>query len=83
MKKDIFDKIMNQVCHDVEIEPKPGAFQGKTFVNNSTTTEDEAQLDIKANELWGFRFSRAFFEVKNFHSHAENCIKTHTNITKR
>ena len=33
---------MNEVCHDVEVEPKLQLLHGESFVNNSTTTEDEA-----------------------------------------
>ena len=84
--RDTFTNLVNQVCHDVEIEPKLQPLQGGSFVNNSTKTEDEARLDIKANELRGSRFRRAFFDVKNstpMPKHRENCIKTHTNITRR
>ena len=49
--RDTFANLMNEVCHDVEIEPKLQPLQGESFVNNSTTTEDEARLDIKANGL--------------------------------
>ena len=62
---------MNDVCHDVEIEPKIQPLKGKSFVNNSATTEDEARLDIKANGLWGSRFSRAFFDVKDTYNYDE------------
>ena len=47
--RETFAKLMNEVCHDVEIESKFQTLKGKSFVNNSTTTEDEAQLDIRAN----------------------------------
>ena len=73
---------MNEVCHDVEIEPKLQPLQGKSFVNNSTTTEDEARLDIKANGLWGSRFSRAFFDVKIFNSQAKTSLKLHKDAYK-
>ena len=43
--------VVNEVCHDVEIEPKLQPLQGESFVNNSTTTEVEARLDINANGL--------------------------------
>ena len=40
---------MNEVYHDVEIEPKLQPLRDKSFVNNSTTIEDEARIDIRAN----------------------------------
>ena len=73
--RDIFANLMNELCHDVEIEPKLQPLQGESFVNNSTTTEDEARLDIKAKGLWGSRFSRAFFDVKFFNPHAKTSRK--------
>ena len=73
---------MNEVCHDVEIEPKLQPLQGESFVNNSTTTQDEALIDIKANELWGSRFSRAFFDVKIFNAHAKTLRKLHKDAYK-
>ena len=72
--RDTFADLMNEVCHDVQIEPKLQPLQGESFVNNSTTTEDEARLDIKANRIWGSRFSRAFFDVKIFKPHAKIAI---------
>ena len=73
---------MNEVCHDVEIEPKLQPLQGESFVNNSTTNEDEARLDIRANGLWGSRFSRAFFDVKIFNPHAKTSRKLHKDAYK-
>ena len=51
--RDCFGELLDQVCHDVEIEPKLLPFQGESFASNSVTKDDEAQLDIKANALWG------------------------------
>ena len=73
---------MNQVCHDVEIEPKLQPLHGESFVNNSTTTEDEARLDIKATWLWGSRFRRAFFDLKIFNPHAKTSRKLHKDAYK-
>ena len=49
--------------------------EGESF-HKTTTTEDDARLDIKANGLWGGRFSRTFFDVKIFNIHAKPCPKT-------
>ena len=80
--RDTSANLMNEVCHDVEIEPKLQPLQGESFVNNSTTTEDEARLDIKANGLWRSRFSRAFFDVKIFNPHAKSSRKLHKDAYK-
>ena len=68
---DSFATLMSEVCFDVQIEPKLLSLQGVRFVNNSTTTDEDARLDVKANELWGSRFSRTFFDVKVFNPHAK------------
>ena len=64
--RDTFAAIMKEVCSDVEIEPKLQPLEGESFVHRTTSTEDEARLDIKANGLWDSRFCRTFFEVKIF-----------------
>ena len=46
------------------------------FSSNSTTTDDDARLDIKATGLWGSRLDRIFFDVKIFNPHAKSCPKT-------
>ena len=73
---------MNEVCHDVEVEPKLQPLQGESFVNNSTTTEDDARLDIKANRLWSSRFSRVFFVVKIFNPQAKTSRKLNKDAYK-
>ena len=80
--RDTFANLMNEVCHDVEIEPKLQPLRGESFVNNSATTEDEARLDIKANGLCGSGFSRAFFDVKIFNPHAKTLQKLHKDAYK-
>ena len=49
----------------VEIEPKLQSLEGESFHNKTTTSEDDARFDIKANGHWGGRFSRTFFDEKN------------------
>ena len=73
--RDTFGKLMDEVCYDVELEPKLQPLEGESFDNKSTTTEDEARLDIKANGLWDTRFSRTFFDVKIFNPLAKSCPK--------
>ena len=55
--RDTFATFMSEVCFDVEIEPKLQSLQGESFVNNSTTTDEDARLDVKANGLWGSRLT--------------------------
>ena len=67
---------MDDVCHDVQIEPKLQSLDGEIFSSNSTASDDDARLDIKANGLWGSGFNRTFFDVKIFNPHAKSCPKT-------
>ena len=73
---------MDDVCHDVQIEPKHQSFDGEFFSSNFTTTDDDARLDIKANGLWGSRYNRTFFDVKIFNPHAKSCPKPITDAYK-
>ena len=73
--RDTFTKFMDDICYDVEIEPKLQPLEGESFDKKSTITEDEARLDIKANGLWSTRFSRTFFDVKIFKPFAKSCPK--------
>ena len=74
--RDTFATLLNEVCHDVELQPKLQSLEGESFYNNTTTTEDDARLEIKAYGLWGGRYSRTFFDLKIFNPHAKSCPKT-------
>ena len=50
--RDTFATFMSEVCFDVEIEQKYQSFQGASFVNNSTTADEDARVDVKAYGLW-------------------------------
>ena len=71
--RDTFASLLKDICFDVELEPKLQPLEGESFDNKTTTTEDEARLDIKANGLWETRFNRTFFDVKIFNPHARSC----------
>ena len=58
-----FTNLLNEVFNDVEIELCFQILQGETFANRSTTTDDDARLDIKAIGFLDSSFSRTFFYV--------------------
>ena len=64
--RDTFATLLDEVCHDVQIEPKLQLLHGETFASNTTTTEEQARLDIKANGVWESCCSRTSFDVKIF-----------------
>ena len=47
--RDTFANLMNEFCHDIDIEPKLQPLQTESFVNISTTTEDKARLDLQTD----------------------------------
>ena len=51
--RDTFAILLDEVCHDVEIEPKLQSLESESFHNKTTTIDDDARLDMKANGLWG------------------------------
>ena len=70
-----FAKIMQAVCYDAELEPTLQLLQGESFIHKTTSTDENARPEIKANGLWGSRFSRCFFDVKIFNPLAKLCPK--------
>ena len=73
---DSFANLLNEVCDDVEVEPCLPSLQGETFANRTTTIDDDARLDIKANGFFDSRFSRTFFDVKVFIPYAKICPRS-------
>ena len=80
--RDTFATLLDEVCHNVEIEPKIQSLEKEKFHNKTATTEDDARLDIKANGLCGGRFSRTIFDVKIFNPHAKSCPNTKSELYK-
>ena len=52
------------------IEPPLQRLSGEQFTRPSTTTDDEARLDIKAAGFWGDECEEAFFDVRVFNPFA-------------
>ena len=67
--RDMFGKIFNEVCHDVEIEPQLLPLTGENLPSNNNTSE-EARLDVSARGFWQ-RGQRAFFDVRVFNPYAQ------------
>ena len=65
--------LKSDICHDVEKEPHLQPLQGETFAPKSTTTDDDAILDIKANGFWESRFNKTYINVKILNSLAKSC----------
>ena len=50
--RDLFAELIRDVCPNVETEPTLQPLNGKAFKYCSTTTDNEARLDIAANGFW-------------------------------
>ena len=74
--RDVFANLMDDVWHDVQIEPKLQSLDGEIFSSNSTSTGDGARHDIRSNGLRGSRFNRTLIDVKIFNPHAKSCCQT-------
>ena len=72
--RDIVANILKDVSYDVGTEPMLQPLSGETFPQ-STNTDDEARLDIKARGFWG-REEMEFFDVRIFNPFA----RSHMNI---
>ena len=49
--------------------------EGEFIVHKTTTTKNEARLDIEAKRRWDFCFCTLFFDVKIFNRLARTCPK--------
>ena len=73
--QDTFAKILHDVCYDVEGEPTSHLIQGDSFIHKTTSTDENAWLYIKANDLCGSWFSLYILDVKIFIPLAKSCQK--------
>ena len=49
------DKLLEEVCKDVEIEPTLTTLTGEEFVYKTANHLPEARLDVSANGFWDQR----------------------------
>lgn len=66
--RDLTATLLNEVCHDVELEPPLEPLRGEQLSRGNTSAE--ARLDIHARGFWGNRFTRTLFDVRVFHPNA-------------
>ena len=74
--RDLLAELIRDVCPNVETEPSLQHLNGEAFKYRSTTTDDEARLDIAANGFWGGRFERKFYDVRVFNPYASSYLST-------
>eukprot|EP00117_Sycon_ciliatum_P016660 scpid78988/ scgid15991/ len=64
--RDVTASLLNEVAHNVVMEPGPQPLAGERFHHRTAIREDGARLDVAASGVWGGRFKRAYFDVPVF-----------------
>ena len=77
--RDLTANLLSEVCNDVCTEPHLQPITGEHLSGASANTQEEARLDIAANELWGGRFEQTYFDVRVFNPHVAS--NRHSNTT--
>ena len=66
---------LQEVCHDVAIEPPLQPLTGESITPASANRSEDARADVHARGFWGRRQS-AFFDVRVFHPNAPSYRQT-------
>lgn len=74
---------MQEVCHDVRIEPPLQPLSGEALHKKSAISDENARLDINARGFWGGSFESAFFDVRVFNPLAPSNMKSSLDATFR
>ena len=88
--RNITANLIDQVCHDVRVDPPLQILTGKTFDSRSTNVRDYARLDISARGFWT-KYQMAVFDVRGFDPNAkryegktlQQCYRTNEMEKKR
>ena len=81
--RDTFDKMMHNVCYDVEVESILQLLQSESFIHKTIRTDENARLDIKAMGVQiQLLFLRSSRSLTHSPSPETNSVK-HTNVTSR
>ena len=82
--RDLLAGLLTEVCPCIAIEPVLQPLSGEQFQLRSTNVEDNARLDVSAQEFWDKRRTTAFFDVKVFNAHApSNCSSSTASCYRR
>ena len=81
--RDLTASLLDEVCHDVEIEPRLQPLSGEQLNQASGISNPDARLNIKARGLRGGAFECAFFDVRIFNPRAHSNLAPSTAATYR
>ena len=76
--RDLTAELLTEVCPNVATEPVLQPLTGERFALRTANRQDDARLDIKAQDFWDHSKRSAFFDVRVFNSHAPSNCKTTT-----
>ena len=72
--RDITAQLLTEVCPNVGVEPQLQPLSGEKFPLRNTNIEDNARLNIRAQNFWDKSKRTTFFDVRVFNLHApSNC----------
>ena len=88
--RDITGELLDEICHDVEIEPVLTPLSGERFKLRSTNIKEEARCDVSARGLWR-KGQKAFVDIRVFNPLAKSnnlqtlaaAYRRHENSKKR
>ena len=82
--RDLLADLLIEVCPCVAVEPILQPLSGEQFQLCSTNIEDNARLNVSAQEFWDKKRTTAFVDVKVFNAHApSNCTSSTTSCYRR
>jgi len=73
--RDLTAGLLQEVCHDVQVEPSLLPLTGEIISPTSAIRSNEAHADVRTTGFWGRR-QGAFFEVRVFHPDVPSYLRT-------
>ena len=68
--RNLLASCLRKIGCDTTVEPQLQRLSGEVFHRHTTTTDQEARLDIKSSGFWGEGSEEAFFDVRVFNPFA-------------
>ena len=76
--RDLTAELLTEVCPNVAVEPVLQPLTGEGFSLGTTNVQDDARLDIKAQDFWDHSKRSTFLDVRVYNSHAPSNCRTTT-----
>ena len=69
--RDLTAQMLNEVCHDVRVEPLLIPTNGRNFTHRTANTAEDARVDVSARGFWA-RGQRAYLDVRIYNPMAQS-----------